>query len=395
MKLSAARPLVGVLTLCVIAAVVAFSVQMFRGGFTASVPVTVISSRAGLVMDPEAKVKLHGAQVGKVAAIDPTSDGQAAIRLALDPDALDLIPSNVLVQVASTTVFGAKYVDLLPPPHPTFQRLRPGQVLSVEHVTVEVNTVFQQLVAVLSKIDPVKLNETLGVVSSALSGRGAKFGQSLTDLDTLLSNLDPSLGNLNHELSTAPAVFSAFADAAPDLLRTARAGGDLSTMIVETQRDLDRLLINAIGVADTGNEFLTTNRQAIADTLHLFLPTTDLTNQYNQALTCGLAGMAPLATAPPLPVPGVLLLDSFYLGVERYRYPQNLPKVAATGGPQCSGLPNVGFQQRPPFVVTDVDANPAQYGNQGILLNSDGLKQMLFGPIDGPPRNTAQIGQPG
>ncbi len=49
----------------------------------------------------------------------------------------------------------------------------------------------------------------------------------------------------------------------------------------------------------------------------------------------------------------------------------------------------------PPFVVADIGANPAQYGNQGILLNSDGLKNWLFGPLDGPPRNTAQIGKPG
>ena len=50
---------------------------------------------------------------------------------------------------------------------------------------------------------------------------------------------------------------------------------------------------------------------------------------------------------------------------------------------------------RPPFVVTDVGANPWAYGNQGILLNSDALKEALFGPIDGPPRNSAQIGMPG
>jgi hypothetical protein len=83
--------------------------------------------------------------------------------------------------------------------------------------------------------------------------------------------------------------------------------------------------------------------------------------------------------------------------VERYRYPANLPKVAATGGPHCEdvGLPMVGFNEHAPFVVADVGANPAQYGNQGILLNSDGLKNFLFGPLDGPPRNTAQIGQPG
>ena len=53
------------------------------------------------------------------------------------------------------------------------------------------------------------------------------------------------------------------------------------------------------------------------------------------------------------------------------------------------------FDYYPPYVVADIGANPWRYGNQGILLNSDGLKQLLFGPIDGPPRNSAQIGQPG
>jgi hypothetical protein len=48
-----------------------------------------------------------------------------------------------------------------------------------------------------------------------------------------------------------------------------------------------------------------------------------------------------------------------------------------------------------PAIVTDVGANPYQYGNQGILLNSAGLKNWLFGPIAGPPRNSAQIGMPG
>ncbi|ETZ98898.1 virulence factor mce family domain protein [Mycobacterium kansasii 824] len=40
-------------------------------------------------------------------------------------------------------------------------------------------------------------------------------------------------------------------------------------------------------------------------------------------------------------------------------------------------------------------ANPWQYGNPHLLLNSDALKQLLYGPLDGPPRNTMQIGQPG
>ena len=85
------------------------------------------------------------------------------------------------------------------------------------------------------------------------------------------------------------------------------------------------------------------------------------------------------------------------LGVERYRYPADLPKVAAKGGPYCKelGLPDVPPEVRAPFIVADVGSNPNRYGNQGILLDSEGLKNWLFGPIDGPPRNTAQIGMPG
>jgi ABC-type transporter Mla subunit MlaD len=46
-----------------IVAIVALAVGLFRGGFTKTVPVTVISQRAGLVMNPDAKVKMLGVQV--------------------------------------------------------------------------------------------------------------------------------------------------------------------------------------------------------------------------------------------------------------------------------------------------------------------------------------------
>jgi hypothetical protein len=98
---------------------------------------------------------------------------------------------------------------------------------------------------------------------------------------------------------------------------------------------------------------------------------------------------------PPLPDPGITTIVQFALGAERYRYPVHLPKVAATGGPQCQALPVVPFDAAPPFVVTDVGANPWQYGNPQVLLNSDLLKQLLYGPIAGPPRNSMQIGPPG
>jgi phospholipid/cholesterol/gamma-HCH transport system substrate-binding protein len=392
---TAPRVVAGTVTLAAIVVVVVLAGGMFQGRFIDSVALTVMSQRAGLVMNPDAKVKLLGVQVGKVAFIEERPNGQAAIHLAIDPSQFPQIPANVIVDIASSTVFGAKSVDLVPPPNPSPEALQPGQVLDAGHVTVEIDTIFQQLTSVLSKIQPEKLSETLGAIASALNGRGQQLGQMLSHLDELLAKLDPSLPNLTHDIEVAPTVINAYADAAPDLLQTVSNGTRISQTVVDEQRNLDALLISTIGLADIGNDVIGSNRQGLTDVLHLLVPTTDLTNQYNQALYCGIAGIYQLSTSPPLPVPGVFALTGVLLGRERYHYPSNLPKVAATGGPQCTDLPIVPMEARPPLVVADTGTNPAQYGNNGNMLNSDALKQFLYGPIGGPPRNSAQTGQPG
>jgi len=395
MKPAVVRPLVGLISILVVVAVVFVAITLFRGGFSTSVPVTIISQRAGLVMNPDARVKMRGVQVGKVASIEERPDGQAALHLAMDPSQLHLIPANVLVDIASTTVFGAKFVQFVPPANPSTEPLAPGAVLDAKNVTVEINTVFEQLTQVLSSIQPEKLNETLGAIATAFNGRGEKIGQTLADLDAYLAKTEPSLGALSHDLTVAPDVLNTYADAAPDLVDTIKNSTKISQTIVDEQNNLDAFLVSAIGLADTGNDVIGTNRQALTDVLHLLVPTTDLTNEYAPAINCALGGMADLTHQPPLPAPGILVSVGLTLGIERYRYPTNLPKVAATGGPQCSGLPHLPMNTPAPWVVTDDGANPEQYGNPGIMANSDAVKQLLYGPIAGPPRNTAQTGMPG
>ena len=382
------RQLAGVITVLVILGIIVLVAGLFRGSFTKTVPLTLISDRAGLVMNPEAKVKMRGVVVGRVGSIETQSDGTAKLHLNMDPDELDKIPANATAEIASSTVFGAKFVDLIAPADPSTQKMQPGQVLEGRHVTVEVNTV-------LDKIDPAKLNQTLGALSEAFGGRGERMGQTLTDFDALLAKLEPSLPNLATDMEYTAAVANAYADAAPNLVTTFDRATRISDSIVDEQGNLDNFLVNMIGLADTGNEVLGTNQPALSNLLNLIVPTTDLLNEYAPGLSCGLRGMEYVLHQPPQPDPGVLVNVAFTLGIERYHYPNNLPKVAAKGGPRCMGLPYIGFGNKTKYLVTDTGANPWQYGNQGILLNSDGLKQMLFGPLTGPPRNTAQIGQPG
>jgi hypothetical protein len=149
-------------------------------------------------------------------------------------------------------------------------------------------------------------------------------------------------------------------------------------------------------LADTGQDVIGSNADTLVNWQHLLVPTTDLLHEYREALDCSLAGIYDnYVTKPPGPNPGVTDLGALSLGIERYRYPGDLPKVAATGPPQCKGQLPVQFNHWPPKVIADIGTNPYRYGNVGPLVNSDLLKQILYGPLDGPPRNSAQMGMPG
>jgi phospholipid/cholesterol/gamma-HCH transport system substrate-binding protein len=399
MKSGAVRPLTGLAMIVAVGLIIAMAIGLFQGTFTRTEPVTVISDRAGLVMNNDAKVKMRGVEVGKVDSIESRPDGKAALHLAMNPSQLRLIPSNVNVNIESPTVFGAKFVNMVPPDDPSPQKLRPGQVIQSQHVVVEINTVFQQLVQVLDKIDPAKLNQTLGAIATAFDGRGEKFGKTLTDFNAFLAKIEPSLPNLSRDLEAAAPTLGAYADAAPDLIRTVDSTTHFSRTIVDQQQELDEFLVSSIGLADVGNEVIGGNEPALAEVVHLLVPTTELLNRYHESVYCSIGGLAVMANSPPLPGnnSAVVVSAGLTLGTERYRYPNDLPKVAAKGRPYCKelGLPNVPPEFRVPAIVADVGANPHQYGNQGILLNSAALKNWLFGPIPGPPRNSAQIGMPG
>lgn len=392
---AALRPVVGLLSVAALVSVVGLAVELYEGKFRATEPVTVVSQRAGLVLNTDARVKMRGVEVGRVRSIEERGDGTAAINLAINRGQLKLIPENAQVDIASTTAFGAKFIQLVDPPSPSPQPMHSGQVIDGEHVTVEINTVFEQLRTVLSTIEPAKLNATLGAISSAVSGRGQKISQTIVSLDSFLNQINPSLPNLTRDLADAPTVLGSFADAAPDLMDALSAASTTSTTVVDQQQNLDSFLTSVIGLADIGNDVLGANRQPLTNLLRLLTPLTSLTNEYNQAVYCGVAGILPIAKNPPLNVPGIEVIAGFLWGSERYRYPANLPKVAAKGPPQCTDLPRVPYLKRPAHVVADTGADPWPYNNSGIVLNFDGLKQLLFGPIDGPPRNTAQTGQPG
>lgn len=75
--------------------------KSFNGSLRAYVPVTLTSDRAGLVMEPDAKVKLRGVQVGRIGAITG-SDRSVRLNLEIYPEQIKHIPANIQARIAST-----------------------------------------------------------------------------------------------------------------------------------------------------------------------------------------------------------------------------------------------------------------------------------------------------
>lgn len=366
-------------------AIVVVALTMFVGGFTKSEPVTITASRSGLVMDPDAKVKLRGVEVGRVASIDEV-DGQARIKLDMDPSQLHFIPANSTVEIKSTTVFGAKYVNFVVPADPSPKSLQPGSVIAADSVTVEFNTLFQNLSTLLQQIEPEKLNATLGAISSALNGRGNELGELLGETDSYLNKMNPVLPQLKKDLSAADIVTNTYADVTPDLMTLLGNLTATSGSIVEERENLRMTLENAVALANTGNRLLTDNEADLTRSLALLEPTTALLSGYSPAISCLVVG---LNKARPMAEQiegggqaGFAMSTNFLPGFEPYTYPKDLPKVNATGGANCWGLPDFDPRRdgNAPFVVTDT-ANVPYVPSTKMSLNVPKLFQWLYGGV--------------
>ncbi|MEU2031643.1 MCE family protein [Nocardia amamiensis] len=381
--------LAGAAMVLALVAVVTVSLVMFVGGFTSTATVTVDAPRSGLVLDPDAKVKIRGVEIGRVASVDNTAEG-ATLKLALDPELLKLVPSNADVDIRSTTVFGAKYVNFVVPEQPSATPLRPGATVTAQRVTVEFNTLFQHLSDVLAKIEPEKLNATLSALGTALQGRGQKLGDLLAQSDAYLRDINPYLPTLQQDLAKTSDVTNLYADTVNDLLRTVNNATVTGNTLVEEQRSLDNVLVNLIGLADTTGSVLRDNESQLVTALDLLRPTTGLLDEYAPALYCLIGG---LGKALPMGEAvfgglqeGVALNTGFMYGAKPYTYPEDLPKVNATGGPRCEGLLDRVPGSHADYVVTDTSEGLVYTPSTTLTVNPPKIFQILFAGMPGVPR---------
>jgi len=362
--------LAGVAVLVVAAVVFALVYGQFRGDFTPKTKLTMLASRAGLVMDPGSKVTYNGVQIGLVANIAETQrDGRPAAKFTLDvyPRYLHLIPANVTANIEATTVFGGKYVSLTTPKNPTPQRITPSTVIDARGVTTEINTLFQTITSIAQRVDPVKLNLTLSAAAQALSGLGEKFGQSIVNANVVLDDVNPQMPQIRDDVRKLADLGDTYANASPDLFDFLNNAVITSRTLNAQQKDLDQALLAAAGFGNTGAELFDKGGPYLARGAKDLVPTAQLLDTYSPEIYCTLRNyhdMEPKAAAflggngysqnshtealsglglvlNPLSLVTSAVLTQGLGGIigvvggapNPYMYPENLPRVNAHGGP--------------------------------------------------------------
>jgi phospholipid/cholesterol/gamma-HCH transport system substrate-binding protein len=345
----------------VIVGIIAVTVIAFNRDFTSYARVILTSDRAGLVMEPNAPVKFHGVQVGRVSSIQP--NGPVKLQLDLYPDQLKYIPANIGAQITAPTVFGAKYVELLPPKDPSPKRLAAGAVVKSDNVSIEVNTVFQNLAGVLNQIDTAKLNAVLTALAEGFRGKGEALGEALTDLNQVLMAINPRSETIRADYRALKGFADTYSAAAPNLVTVLDAASTTSSTITNNAQALDSLLLNVIGLSNSGVNLIGPSKGNLVHAINVLEPTTRLLMKYNPELTCMLVGAKVILDNGYEDSVGghngkSLITDTALLfGDDAYRYPDNLPingiKGGPGGAPGCGSLPDAAQNWPVRYLVTN------------------------------------------
>jgi len=339
----------------------------YNGDFTDKTKLTMLSDRAGLVMDPGSKVTYNGVQIGRVDKVDEIErDGKPAVKFSLDvyPKYLHLIPANVDARIVATTVFGEKYVSMTAPENPLPQRITPSNVIDARSVTTEINTLFQTITQIAEKVDPVKVNLTLSAAAQALSGLGDKFGQSIINGSAALDEVNPRMPIIRHDIQQLATLGDTYADAAPDLINFLNNASTTAHTIHAQEKDLDRALLAAAGFGATGADIFNRGGPYLARGAKDLVPTSQLLDTYSPELFCTVrnlhdaepkvaaftspyslrseteifSGLGLALSLPGLGITAATLGLSALTGLiggapNPYIYPENLPRINAHGGP--------------------------------------------------------------
>ena len=362
------------------------SVSVYDHDFSDTESVQVRTDSVGNQMQLNADVKLNGVVVGRVSAIRANGAG-ATLTLAISPGDLRQIPADVTAQMLPTTLFGARYVALVPPATTSGVALTAGSTIPQDRSgdAVELEQVFSNLLPLLDDVQPAQLSATLNAVATALQGRGTELGSTLVALDAYLKRLNPQLPALNSDLHNLVAVSRSYNQAAPDLLQALTELTVTTGTVADQQNQLAGLYSTTTGAAEETTAFLQRNQSTIIRLAADSRGTLGLLGEYSSEFPCTLHTLADFvpvmdkALGKGTDEPGLHVDLTSAPSRGAYLPGTDTPVYDKAGGPACYSAPYTGQPNTPQENALINELLAPQANTQPTALPS--WSSLLVGPV--------------
>ncbi|MDQ4111148.1 MAG: MCE family protein [Actinomycetota bacterium] len=369
--------ILGIVFIALVLTALVLTWAQFTNKFDNFEEITLKADRIGLQLPARADVKVRGLIVGEVLEMKPTDEG-AELTLGLFPEEISKVHPDVTGAILPKTLFGQKYVSLVPPDTEFTESIQPGAVIEKTQMATEVQEVLRDLYPLLRTIQPADLNNTLNALATALEGRGEKLGESLDTLDSYLKRLNPEIPALIKDLELATEVSGTYQAVLPEIGQILRNTITTATTLEDREVQLKKMLTDVTAFSNTADGFLDDNGDTLIQLGEVGRPVTQALARYAPMFPCLVGGMDVLTDE----FSEVFRNYTVHITLETLPHQsrpwstKDKPRYGADIGPECGTLPNAPWNQKNPFTqVPNVDDGVDEPTGKGTMRAATGATQ--------------------
>ena len=235
--------------------------------------VTLTGVKAGLNLPESADVKLRGMIVGEVREVKVVDD-EINFTLGMKPEFIDHVPADVSAQIVPKTLFGEKYISLIPADDDATggRSLRAGDTIRGAVVPIEFEKVLNDFYPLLTAVEPEKLATTLSALATTFEGRGEAFGETLVTMNNYLEKFNPESQGAVDDIVKFGQLSDSYANDMPTFGRLLRNSAFNSRTVVAKRTELAAFFDESRRLADqltvlfraSGDDMVAVAEQSVA-----------------------------------------------------------------------------------------------------------------------------------
>ncbi|MEO3788347.1 MCE family protein [Actinocorallia sp. B10E7] len=165
--------------------VLALYTAIFKPFASKGTPFTAEFTQAGQGLGTTSPVKIRGMEVGKVNRIELLPNGRARLTLRIN-DGVRL-PDTTVASLEPASVFGPKFVNLLPGEHETTGPYLPGgSEITNTSDPRDLNDLLADANAALAALDPSDIAIVVDALAQGLGGQGENLRETIESLEVIV-----------------------------------------------------------------------------------------------------------------------------------------------------------------------------------------------------------------